>query len=69
MQVKIIIRDPNGKQTTITSSWNNVCAGILENREKLEDQEILLVLVDGTCIYSYLANDTIDWEDLIGFFA
>lgn len=69
MQVKIIIRDVNGKQTTITSSWNNVCAGILDNRKKLDAQEILLVMVDNTCIYSRLANYPIGWEELIRFFA
>lgn len=34
-----------------------------------ENEEILMVIYDGQCIYNALINDKIHLEDLIGFFA
>ena len=34
-----------------------------------EDEEIILVLFNGTCIYSALTAEPITWEELGGYFA
>ena len=65
--VEILIRDINGRKITIPLDWDDVCASI--NEYASEDEEILLITCNGTCIYSQLGNDPITWEDVSGFFA
>lgn len=66
--VKILTRDVNGKQDTISLEWSNVCSYIEKHLDELEEMEILMVLFNETCIYSQLGHDPITWEDLTGFF-
>ena len=71
--VTIITRDINGKRIKHEYLWDSVCnfvrghGGIEANIH--DDDEILLILVDGICIYSGLTGDPIDWDDVTGFFA
>lgn len=72
-EVTIITRDVNGKRIKLEYSWGSVChfinghGGIEANIR--DDDEILLILVDGICIYSGLTGDPITWDDVTGFFA
>ena len=67
-EVVIVTRDINGKRTTHHLWWNDVLLNYIEETFTDED-EILLVIVEDTCIYSGLTEDPITTEDLIGFFA
>lgn len=67
--VDIYLRDINGREDTITIGWHNVCQYVDQNREILEDEEILLIMFNDACIYSQLANGPINWGDVVGFFA
>ena len=72
-EVTIITRDVNGKRTKLEYLWDSICSfinghgGIEANIH--DDDEILLILVDGICIYSGLTDNPITWEDVSGFFA
>lgn len=65
--VIITTRDINGKRKNHYVYWNGVCKYVQENLT--DEDEILLVIVEDTCIYSELASDAITIADLIGFFA
>lgn len=68
-EVVIITRDTNGKRTNHYLRWDNVCSYI-QNNDFIEDEEILLITVDGTCIYSAMWTvDIMDWGSVMGFFA
>lgn len=70
-QVKIFMRDANGRRYTMMMPWEDVNVELVEQRtagEISDEDEILLVLVGGTCIYSALTNDPITLDDLTGFF-
>lgn len=66
-EVLIITRDINGKRTNHYLHWDNVCSYIQGNFT--DEDEILLVIVENSCIYSYLSSDHITASDLLGFFA
>lgn len=66
-EVLIITRDINGKRESHFLRWDKVCEYIQENFT--DEDEILLVIVEGSCVYSYLASDSITRGDLLGFFA
>lgn len=67
-EVVIVTRDENGKRTDHFLRWDKVCSYVQKNFT--DEDEILLVIVEGTCIYSSLWTiDIMDLEDLIGFFA
>lgn len=66
-EVIIVTRDINGKRTDHYLHWDGVCSYIQENFT--DEDEILMVVVEDSCIYSSLFNDPITREDLIGFFA
>ena len=67
-EVVIITRDVNGKRSEHYLRWDNVCEYI-EHNDFTEDDEILLVIVEGTCIYSGLgAVDQLYWDEVTGFF-
>lgn len=65
--VLIVTRDCNGKRTNHCLHWDSVCEYVDETFT--EEDEILLVIVEGTCIYSALSNEEIVVDDLTGFFA
>ncbi|MGM9554812.1 MAG: hypothetical protein ACI3V2_10930 [Faecousia sp.] len=65
--VKILVRDVNGKQETISLEWSDVCSYVESHLDELET-EILMVLFNEICIYSQLGHNPITWEDLTGFF-
>ena len=70
MKVTIIERDIHGRRLTHNTNWHG--AYIIAKNRLLEesDSEILLILVDGACIYSAMwAVDIMDWESVTGFFA
>lgn len=71
-KVVIIVRDINGKRITHTFCWGQyhtyfIGAGVFGNVH--HEDEILLVTVDGACVYSALTSPAITWEDVTGFFA
>jgi hypothetical protein len=65
--VLIAVRDINGKRRSHCWLWDNVCTRVDEHIS--EDDEILCVLTEDTCLYSGLVNDPITLDDLKGFFA
>lgn len=67
-EVVIVTRDINGKRTCHSLQWDAVCSYIDEN-ESLQDEEVLMVVAGGYCVFSGLQHGEIDWEDLVGFFA
>ena len=68
MEVKFVCRGSNGNQCVFEVYWEDVCHYVTKNMDDLEDYEILLVTVDGTCIYSALSNPPIIWDDITGYF-
>lgn len=65
----IVTRDVNGYMLKHYLLWDRVCKYIEEN-PSIRDTEILLVIYEGTCIYSGLgATHALDWDDITGFFA
>ena len=67
-EVVIVTRDTNGKRTDHFLHWDKVCTYVEDTFT--EEDEILLVIVEGTCIYSgFGAVDPVCLDDLTGFFA
>lgn len=66
-EVVIISRDINGKRINHLLHWDGVCDYVQDTLT--DEDEILLVIIEGTCVYSYLSADSISKYDLIGFFA
>lgn len=67
--VTIITRDVNGKRNTHYLRWDSVCKYVENNKEHLVDDEILMISVDGQCVYSGLWTvDLLTWEEVTGFF-
>lgn len=67
-EVIIITRDCNGKRTEHYLRWDNVCSYVDKN-DFNEDDEILLVIVEGTCIFSGLWTvNQLCWDEITGFF-
>lgn len=66
--IDILVRDINGKRGTICRlSRSEIIDAIKEDIS--DDDEILLVMQDGMCIYSALGSDhSITKDDLTGFF-
>lgn len=70
--IKIYVRDCNGKREVWEFNNNEDFLKFYnENYDSLNEDnyEIQVVIYDGYCIYSYLTNDCINFEDLSGFFA
>lgn len=68
-EVIIITRDENGKRTEHYLRWDDVCNYIVQH-DFTEYDEILLVIVEGTCIFSGLWTvNQLTWTELQGFFA
>lgn len=65
--VVIITRDINGERTNHYMLWDQAYTYIEEHLT--DEDEILLVMVEDSCIYSGLLNDPISREELTGFFA
>jgi hypothetical protein len=67
MEVIIVTRDINGKRLEHYLHWDRVCSYVQDTFT--EEDECLLVIVEGTCIYSGLWTvDQMNWSDIIGFF-
>ena len=66
LKVKIITRDENGLKSEHHMKWDEVCK--YKEDGGFMDEEILLVFVDGVCIYSGLSSPAITLDDLSGFF-
>lgn len=71
-KVVIIVRDINGKRITHTFDWDQyhiyfIGAGVFGNVH--HEDEILLVTINDTCVYSALTSPAITWDDVTGFFA
>ena len=67
-EVVIVTRDVNGKRTDHFLRWDNVCSYV--ESTFTDEDEILLVIVEGSCIYSELGSvDSLTVDDLTGFFA
>lgn len=69
-EVLIVTRDINGNRTHHYLRWDSVCDYINSARFQDIDEELLLIIVEGTCIYSGLTSfATMNWSDVLGFFA
>ena len=66
--VEIYVRDINGKRDFYRLDWQ-YSSDFIDLSKTSEDEEILLILFNGTCIYSQLTSGPITWEDVVGFFA
>lgn len=67
--VTIITRDVNGNRNTHYLRWDSVCKYIENNKDHLMNDEILMISVDGQCVYSGLtASFDLNWEEVTGFF-
>ena len=66
-EVLIVTRDVNGKRTDHFLRWDKVSSYVQENIT--DEDEILLVIIEGTCVFSGLGHKFIRLEDLLGFFA
>lgn len=67
--VEIHTRDVNGKrQCHRIPDISQVCEYV-EELENRDEEEILMVFVCDSCVYSALGNEPITWDDIIGFFA
>ena len=66
-EVWIVTRDVNGKRTDHYLHWDSAYSYIQGNFT--DEDEILLVVIEGSCVYSSLFNNPINLEDLLGFFA
>ena len=67
-EVVIVTRDEHGKRTDHLLRWDNVCSYVESNFT--DEDEILLVIVEGSCIYSGLWTvNLLTKDELIGFFA
>ena len=67
-EVVIVTRDVNGKRTDHFLRWDKVYSYVPDNIS--DEDEILLVIVEGSCIYSGLWTvNLLTKEELIGFFA
>lgn len=67
--VEIHTRNINGKRTMHKIPDVSLVCQFVEELKKPDEEEILLVLVTGTCVYSQLGNEPITWDDITGFFA
>ena len=69
-EVVIVTRDINGKRTDHFLRWDDVCSYVDKNNFDDENDEILLVIVEGTCIFSGLWTiNQLSWDEITGFFA
>lgn len=68
-EIVILVRDINGKRTEMR--FENQDALISSDLKNCSNEdEILIVLWDGKCIYNQLSSAySILWEDIIAFFA
>lgn len=67
--ISITVRDINGKRDTVYRRFQSEIIDAIKE-DISDDDEILLVMQDGTCIYSALGSDhPITKDDLTGFFA
>lgn len=67
--VVIITRDINGERIEHYLTWDTTSKYITDNISTLEEEKVLAVIVEGTCIYSKLAHVWITWEVVREFFA
>lgn len=64
------LRDANGKWYQITGDRQQVYESIVKLEEDIEDDEVMMVRVNDSVLWSSLASETmIEIGDLIGFFA
>lgn len=67
--VKIYTRNINGVTRIRAVCWGDIYAYVKSKNLNLEEEEILMVTVNDSCIYSQLGSAPITWNELIGFFA
>lgn len=68
--VTIMFRDINGKKESyLFPNSAAVYECLSDDKEYFENDEILLVQIGESVVYSALAHQPIDFEDLLGFFA
>ena len=66
-EVLIVCRDINGRRTNHFLRWDSAYDYI--QSDITDEDEILLVIVEGACIYSSLSEDSISKFALLGLFA
>ena len=67
-EIIIVTRDINGRRTEYHfDNQSQLASSHVEIYDK--EEEILLILWDGICIYNALNSEPIIWEDIAGYFA
>lgn len=66
-EIWIVTRDANGKRTNHYMHWDDAYKYIQEN--VTDEDETMLVIIEGTCVFSGLGHKFVRLEDLLGFFA
>jgi hypothetical protein len=71
--ITIVVRDDDGRRFEIQGYREEVYKKAVERNDILESEndEILLVIAGGTCIYSWLGlrQYPLTWDEVTGFFA
>ena len=67
-EVIIHTRDVNGLHEVHLLTWDEVCSYVTSSKLTDED-EILMIVVEDSCIYSAIFGKPITWDDVTGFFA
>lgn len=67
-EVVIVTRDISGNRTSHFLRWDKVYEYIEDQELKKSADEILMITVDGTCVYSGLYSAVLEWEDVLAFF-
>lgn len=69
--VDIITRDINGLKTqNHFIDWYEAYKFALDQLDKNSSDEILLIFINGSCVYSFFSTiEPVNWEDIVGFFA
>lgn len=69
LNVVVVTRDINGEQQVYETHWSDIVR-LIAYCQITEEDEILLVIVEDTCIYSSLGSDrALTLDDLTGYFA
>lgn len=67
-EVIIHTRDLNGQHMVHYLTWDFVCSYI-ESQKFTDEDQILMIVVEDSCIYSAIFDKPITWDDVTGFFA
>lgn len=67
--VVIITRDLSGDRCSHHIKWSDAYNYIREKELEELAEEILMITVDGMCVYSSLYSTVLEWETVLNFFS